>query len=196
MHGVPERRSNERGGWCGVTPCVVPPPHRLPTKCATFTSKYDRLLAARGCRGERHGLAKSAWMVCFLFFLFKSLMLTCRRWYSLLLLPYFYILTAKQHLENSKSPALNFRPLSKMRATDENMTTTTQHEWQSNTAAACTDDVLMVETFATISSISLRLLLQRIMPLPVSPRFLSVSLLSLSNKIKKTLKTIFFPHNE
>lgn len=55
MHGVPERRSNERGGWCGVTPCVVPPPYRLPTKRATFTPKYDRLLAPWGCRGERHG---------------------------------------------------------------------------------------------------------------------------------------------
>lgn len=54
MHGVPERRSNERGGWGGVTPCVVSPPHRLPTKRATFTPKYDRLLAPWGCHGERH----------------------------------------------------------------------------------------------------------------------------------------------
>lgn len=54
MHGVPERRSNERGGWGGVTPCVVPPPHRLPAKRATLTAKYDRLLAPRGCHGERH----------------------------------------------------------------------------------------------------------------------------------------------
>lgn len=54
MHGVPERRSNERGGWGGVTPCVVSSPHCLPTKRATFTSKYDRLLAPWGCYGERH----------------------------------------------------------------------------------------------------------------------------------------------
>lgn len=50
MHGVPERRSNERGGGGGVTSCVVPPPHSLPTERATLTPKYDRLLAARGCQ--------------------------------------------------------------------------------------------------------------------------------------------------
>lgn len=54
LHGVPERRSNQRGGWGGVTPCVVSPPHCLPTKRATFTPKYDRLLAPWGCHGERH----------------------------------------------------------------------------------------------------------------------------------------------
>lgn len=54
MHAVPERRSNEGGGWGGVTPCVVSPPHRLPTKRATLAPKNDRLLASRGCHGERH----------------------------------------------------------------------------------------------------------------------------------------------
>lgn len=54
MHGVPERRSNEGGGWGGVTPCVVSPPHRLPTKRATLAPKNDRLLTSRGCHGERH----------------------------------------------------------------------------------------------------------------------------------------------
>jgi len=54
-HGVPERRSDERGGRCRVTPGFVSPPHSLPTKCATFTPKYDRLLAP--CRGERKSLA-------------------------------------------------------------------------------------------------------------------------------------------
>lgn len=53
-HGVPERRSNEGGGWGGVTPCVVSSPHCLPTKRATLTPKYDRLLTPWGCHGERH----------------------------------------------------------------------------------------------------------------------------------------------
>lgn len=54
IHGVPERRSNDGGGWGGVTPCVVSPPHSLPTKCATFAAKYDRLLTSWGCCDERH----------------------------------------------------------------------------------------------------------------------------------------------
>lgn len=53
LHAVPEGRSNERRGWGGVTSCVVPPPHSLPTKRATFSAKYDRLLTPWGCDGER-----------------------------------------------------------------------------------------------------------------------------------------------
>lgn len=123
MHGVPERRSNERGGWCGVTPCVVSSPHRLPTKCATFTPKYDRLLAARGCRGERHGWPSQRGCV---FLSFKSLVLTCRRWYFRIL-SYFSanILTTKQHVTKKKNQIcfLNFGNLSKIKATNENTTT-------------------------------------------------------------------------
>lgn len=54
MLGQPERGSDERAGWGGVTPCVVAPAHCLPTKCATFSPKSDRILTPRGCGGQTH----------------------------------------------------------------------------------------------------------------------------------------------
>lgn len=51
---VPERGSDQGGGRGGVTPCVVSPTHRLPTKCATFAAKNHRVLAPRGCGDETH----------------------------------------------------------------------------------------------------------------------------------------------
>lgn len=71
-HAVPERRSNERGGRGGVTSCVVPPPHGLPTKRAALPTEYDRLLTSWRYRGERRHRSVSVDL-----FAFPEIMLSC-----------------------------------------------------------------------------------------------------------------------
>lgn len=167
MHGVPERRSNERGGWGGVTPCVVSPPHRLPTKRATLTPKYDRLLAPRGCHGERHH-----WPVRldeFPFF-WELCVDTCMRWH-------FHVscwFSATFQKQNSyKICCLNFRLKSftpkweqpfrnKISAT----TWLTEQHWN---GVDCTGG-LVVETWAVTNHSSWRPSLH-IMPLALPPSF-------------------------
>lgn len=50
---VPERGSDERGGGCGVTSCIVPSTHCLSTKRTTLSPKCDCVIVPWGCHKKR-----------------------------------------------------------------------------------------------------------------------------------------------